>query len=155
MMLQWLQRKQHTAATSTTYLSIFLHECPEVQDVCPTLTSSLDTCLGILTGCRVEAIERTSWKIHEEALVNFVGLELKNGRCDDAWTTEKRTCEWVLPFKMHSFSQDGSWTGGGVMKITLFADTPAEARSLVISFRFSEYSCTGTCCWGFLSAWQE
>ena len=38
------------------------------------------------------------------------------------------------------------------MKITLSADTPTEARNLAISFRFSEYSCTGTCCWGFLSA---
>lgn len=37
------------------------------------------------------------------------------------------------------------------MKITLSAGTPAEARNLVISLRFSEYSCTGTCCWGFLS----
>lgn len=53
---------------------------------------------------------------------------------------------------MHSFSQAGSWTGGGEMKITLSADTPAEARNRAISFRFSEYSCTGTCCWGFLSA---
>lgn len=53
---------------------------------------------------------------------------------------------------MHSFSQAGSWTGGGEIKITLSADTPTEARNLAISFRFSEYSCTGTCCWGFLSA---
>lgn len=63
--------------------------------------------------------------------------------------------ESSLPFKIHSFSQAGSWTGGGVMNITLSADTPAEARSLAISFRFSEYSCTGTCCWGFLSARQK
>lgn len=56
---------------------------------------------------------------------------------------------------MHSFSQVGSWMGGGVMKITLSADTPAETRSLAISFRFSENSCNGTCCWGFLSAGQE
>lgn len=41
------------------------------------------------------------------------------------------------------------------MKITLSAGTPAEARNLLISFRFSEYSCTGTCCWGFLSAQQQ
>lgn len=53
---------------------------------------------------------------------------------------------------MHSFSQAVSWTGGGEMKITLSADTPTEARNPAISFRFSEYSCTGTCCWGFLSA---
>lgn len=62
---------------------------------------------------------------------------------------------WIKPFKLHSFSQVCSWMGGGVMKITLSAETPAEASSFAISFRFSEYSCKGTCCWGFLSARQR
>ena len=44
------------------HLSIFLHECPEVQDVCPTLPGGLDTRLGVLPCYRVVAIERTSWR---------------------------------------------------------------------------------------------
>lgn len=59
------------------------------------------------------------------------------------------------PFKMHSFSQSGSWRGGGVMKMTLSADTPDAPRICVISFRLSGYSSRGMCCCGFLSTGQE
>ena len=37
------------------------------------------------------------------------------------------------------------------MKMTRSGDTPTDARCLAISFRFSEYSFRGTCCWEFLS----
>ncbi len=65
----------HVIVTSTTNLSIFLHECPEVQDVYTTLTGSLDARLGVLPRCRVVAIEGTSWTRHEGALVIFVECE--------------------------------------------------------------------------------
>lgn len=55
------QYQQQTSARSIDpHLSIFLHECPEIQDVYTTLTSSFDTRLGILPRYRVVAIERTS-----------------------------------------------------------------------------------------------
>ena len=74
--------------------------------------------------------------------------------CTHAWAywpaTEFRRFR-EEPFSSHSFCQAASFRGGGVMKMTLSAVTPTDTRYLAISLRLSEYSCNGTCCFGFLS----
>lgn len=111
------QRQWHDR---TTHLSIFLHECPEVQDVCTTLTSGLHTCLGILPCYRVETIERTSWKRWEESLMIFVSLEHKmvcvmvqekiNATFQNALFFPGRLMNRWRGDEDHSVCRDSSWS---------------------------------------------
>lgn len=56
-----------------------------------------------------------------------------------------------LPLARHSFSQVGSWRGGGVIKIILSSVMSTDFRYCIMLFKFSAYSSRGTCCLGFRS----